>query len=154
MPKCIVNSVGSLARALGKLQADLSKHKYLRLSWSFGRDRSLEQNALWAGMYKRLYQFGVFASEADAKSYCKLHIGIPIMRRVSEDFRSQYDEFVRPLPYEKKLELMGNCPLLGPDGFPVTRLFGRTDGVEYTSSIADHPRFVDAGVNFEDLLNG
>ena len=54
------------------------------------------------------------------------------------------------LTYETKLELMGPCALFGPDGFPVTRLFDRAQGIAYTDKIvADWSQ---RGVVFDDLL--
>ena len=45
---------------------------------------------------------------------------------------------------------VGN-PLFGPDGFPVTRLFNRAQGVAYTERIAAY--FTGQGVVFTDLLS-
>ena len=50
----------------------------------------------------------------------------------------------------QSLELMGANKLLGPDGFPVTRLFNRAQGIEYTNAIVDD--FREHGVFFDDLL--
>jgi hypothetical protein len=57
---------------------------------------------------------------------------------------------LRHLSYEKKLDLMGSCPLFGPDGFPVTRLFNRAQGIQYTDRIAAD--FTVRGGVFADLL--
>ena len=50
-----------------------------------------------------------------------------------------------------KLELMGPCALFGPDGFPVTRLFDRAQGIAYTDKIV--AEFSAKGVVFDDLLS-
>ncbi|MNJ73200.1 hypothetical protein D3C77_699620 [compost metagenome] len=46
---------------------------------------------------------------------------------------------------------MGDCKLLGPDGFPVTSLFNRAQGIAYTNRIVAD--FTAHGVVFEDLLS-
>lgn len=86
----------------------------------------------------------------DARRYCKLHFGVPIMRKVNEDFRNAWNVSFLLLTYETKLELMGPCALFGPDGFPVTRLFDRAQGIQYTDRIV--AEFSGKGVVFDDLL--
>lgn len=151
--KEIVNSAKSLALIIAAITRLFKEHSYLVVSVRFGRDRSLEQNALWAGMYKRLVQFGLFESVDDAKSYCKLHFGVTILLRDCEKFRDGWYRNFFNADYEYKLHLMSRDSFLGPDGFPVTRILGRKQGVEYTDRIADHPYFVEKHVNFEDLLS-
>lgn len=53
----------------------------------------------------------------DVRAETKLHIGVPILRQEDDDFRAEYDETVRPMPYETKIKLMQM-----PFDFPVTRL--------------------------------
>ncbi|MNW18171.1 hypothetical protein D3C71_2176210 [compost metagenome] len=57
---------------------------------------------------------------------------------------------MRHLTYAEKLDLMGENPLFGPDGFPVTRLFSRAQGIAYTDRIVSD--FTERGVVFADLL--
>ena len=49
------------------------------------------------------------------EAYCKLHFGVPILRRDSLEYRQKYDRIIRPMSYEQKLELM-----VEPFDFPVT----------------------------------
>jgi hypothetical protein len=58
---------------------------------------------------------------------------------------------MRHLPYETKLSMMGGCKLFGPDGFPVTSLFNRAQGIQYTDRMAVY--FTGHGVVFSDLLS-
>ncbi len=69
------------------------------------RDRSLAQNSLY---YKWLTQRAValHTSMMDQRCYCKLHFGVPILRRDNEEFQQTYDSVIKPLPYEKKLQAM------------------------------------------------
>ena len=72
-----------------------------------GRKRSLDQNNLaWKWYGEIAEQLGDRTVE-DVHRYCKLHIGIPILRADSEEFREVYDRLIRPLGYEAKLEYMG-----------------------------------------------
>jgi len=47
--------------------------------------------------------------------------------------------------------MMGECHLFGPDGFPVTSLFNRAQGIQYTDRMATF--FTGQGVVFTDLLS-
>lgn len=62
------------------------------------------------------------------RAYCKLHFGVPILRRDSPEYREKYDRIIRPMPYEQKLELM-----VEPFDFPVTSAM----------NIAQHGAFLD-----------
>jgi hypothetical protein len=45
------------------------------------------------------------------KCYCKLHHGVPILRAEDDDFRKVYDEAIKGLDYEKKLQIMKILPV-------------------------------------------
>ena len=66
-------------------------------------------------------------------------------------FQAEWYRVMRHLPYETKLAMMGECHLFGPDGFPVTSLFNRAQGVQYTDRMANY--FTGQGVVFADLLS-
>lgn len=147
--KILINSQGKLTEAVTALQRAFADKKYLTVTVKTGRDRTLDQNALWFAMYKRIAQVMEWHIE-DARRHCKLHFGVPLMRNECAEFRQNWNELLLHLSYEKKLELMGANKLLGPDGFPVTRLFNRAQGIEYTNAIVDD--FREQGVFFDDLL--
>jgi len=148
--KLSVNGVGKLSEAIAKITAMFREHKFLVVSIRPGKDRTLDQNALWFAMYQRIAQMTEIGDVEDARRYCKLHYGVPIMRKADEDFRQAWNVSFLMLTYETKLELMGPCALFGPDGFPVTRLFDRAQGIAYTDKIvADWSQ---RGVVFDDLL--
>lgn len=148
--KLVINSQGRMADAISAIQRSFGEKKYLTITIKTGRDRTLDQNALWFAMYKRVSQVLNWHID-EARRYCKLHFGVPLMRNECADFRKSWNELLLHLSYEKKLELMGANPLLGPDGFPVTRLFNRAQGIEYTNRIVDD--FREQGVFFDDLLS-
>ena len=100
------------------------------------RSRSLSQNRT------QWQWFRDAESQGDQKSweyraYCKLHFGVPILRRDSPEYRAKYDRIIRPMPYEQKLELM-----VEPFDFPVTSAM----------NIAQHGAFLDeVKQHFESL---
>lgn len=149
--KVSVNSAARLSEAITKLTAAYREHKFVVVSMRPGKDRTLDQNALWFAMYQRIAEMTQIGDVEDARRYCKLHFGVPIMRKASEDFRHAWNVSFLLLTYETKLELMGPCALFGPDGFPVTRLFDRAQGIAYTDQIA--AEFAGRGVVFDDLLS-
>ena len=148
--KISINSAAKLSEAITRLTAAYREHKFVVVSYRPGKDRTLDQNALWFAMYQRIAQMTEIGDVEDARRYCKLHFGVPIMRKASEDFRHAWGVSFLLLTYETKLELMGPCALFGPDGFPVTRLFDRAQGITYTDKIV--AEFSAKGVVFDDLL--
>ena len=81
-----------------------------------GASRSIEQNRLQRLWLNEAAEQGDHTAE-EYRAYCKLTIGVPILRAENEAFAEQYDRIVKPLPYETKLQLM-----MEPIDFPVTRL--------------------------------
>jgi hypothetical protein len=148
--KISVNSATKLSEAITKLTSMYRDKKFVVVSLRPGKDRTLDQNALWFKFYERISQMTQIGDVEDARRYCKLHIGVPIMRADDEEFRAAWNQVLLDQPYERKLELMGPCPLFGPDGFPVTRLFNRAQGIAYTDRIV--AEFSAKGVVFDDLL--
>lgn len=55
--------------------------------------------------YRELAEQGCL-SAGDYEGWCKLHIGIPILRESDKTFDACYTEFIKPLPYQSKLALM------------------------------------------------
>lgn len=95
-----------------------------------GRRRSVEQNKLQRLWLREVAeQMGDRTSE-EVRGYCKLHIGVPILREENEAFREKYDAVVRPLPYESKLAIM-----MEPLDMPVTRLMTTGQKVRYLDNI-------------------
>jgi hypothetical protein len=148
--KVSINSAARLMEACTKLTEAFRQHKYLVISVRPGKDRSLDQNQLWFGMYKRVAQTLEQGDQEEIRAYCKLMFGVPIMRRDDERFAAGWARYFQDKPFAEQLFLMGANPLFGPDGFPVTRLFGTKQGCEYTDAIADY--YVPKGVFFGDML--
>lgn len=145
-----VNSSAKLSEAVSRLTKLWRDSHYVVVSLRVGKDRTLDQNALWFSLYQRIAEMTQIGDIEDARRFCKLHHGVPIMRRDDPDFRDGWNRIFLNLTYEEKLALMGECSLFGPDGFPVTRLFNRAQGVQYTDRVLDD--FRAKGVFFDDLL--
>lgn len=145
-----VNSASRLHEAISRLTAMFRDKKYVVVSLRPGKDRTLDQNALWFAMYQRIAEMTQIGEPADARKYCKLHHGVQILLNTDEEFCSAWYRTMRHLSYEEKLDMMGDCKLFGPDGFPVTSLFNRAQGVAYTERVVAD--FTAKGVFFGDLL--
>jgi hypothetical protein len=155
LAKEIVNSRSSLIELFRKFYSAWLEHRYLRVTWTTKKDRTLDQNALWASLYQRIAETldsGTAQDISARKAYCKLMLGLPIMRRDSERFDAGWNQLFRDKGYQYQIFIMGPNPLFGSDGFPITRLFDTKQGAEYTDAVVDH--FSQQGVFFEDLLEG
>lgn len=145
-----VNSAPRLSEAISRLTAMFRDKKYVVVSLRPGKDRTLDQNALWFALYKRIAEMTQIGEPVDARKYCKLHHGVQILLNTDEEFCAAWYRTMRHLSYEEKLDMMGDCKLFGPDGFPVTSLFNRAQGVAYTERVVAD--FSARGVFFGDLL--
>ena len=115
----------------------------LTVSLTKGGKRSLRQNKLnrlW--MTEISEQLGDQTPE-EVRGYCKLTIGVPILRAENEQFRERYDAIVRPMPYEHKLSLM-----MEPLDFPVTRLMTTKQATAYLDGV--HRHFSEKGIVLTD----
>lgn len=98
-----------------------------------GKRRSVEQNKLqrlW--MNEIAEQLGDHTPE-EVRAYCKLTLGVPMLRAENEDFCERYDAVVKPLSYEQKLSIMAE-----PLDMPVTRLFTTNQHHRYLNAIHKH----------------
>lgn len=97
-----------------------------------GRKRSIAQNRLqrlW--MNEAAEQLHEYTSE-EYRAYCKAWFGLPILCE-DQTFSDLYDAVIRPLPYERKLELMA-IPL----DFEVTRKMTVAQKQRYLDAVYDH----------------
>lgn len=89
--------------------------------------RSLDQNAMIHALYKQISEQKQDETFRGIRQECKLHFGVPILRRDDEQFRQFYDGSLKPLAYEFKLESM--------QFVPVTSLMNKTQCTEYIDEI-------------------
>lgn len=104
-----------------------------------GKHRTYQQNRLqrrW--MQEIAEQLGDVTAE-EIRGYCKLTIGVPILRDENEAFRQRYDEVVKPLTYERKLAIMQE-----PLDMPITRLMTTKQKSAYLDGIQRH--FAEKGI--------
>ncbi len=148
--KISVNCPAKLTEAITCLTTMYRDKKFVVVSMRPGKDRTLDQNALWFAFYKRISEMTQIGDASDARKYCKLHHGVQILINEDEDYRAAWHRTTKHLSYEEKLGLMGDCKLLGPDGFPVTSLFNREQGINFTDRII--AEFTQQGVFFGDLI--
>lgn len=111
MSEAIVNSEVALQRAIGDLREDWKRHRFLRLRWTAGTKRSLDQNAIAHAWYEQVARELREDDALGVKCYAKLHHGVPILRAEDADFRETYDRTLKPLSYELKLETMKFWPV-------------------------------------------
>ena len=98
-----------------------------------GRRRSVEQNKLqrlWCNEIAE--QLGDTTPE-EVRGYCKLAIGVPILRAENETFRLQYDRVVKPLLYEQKLAIM-----MEPLDMPITRYMTSKQKSQYLDAVCKY----------------
>jgi hypothetical protein len=95
--------------------------------------RTTPQNALQHVWYTLAANQLQDDTEEGYRAYCKLTMGVPILRRDSEEFRAAYDRVIRPLPYELKLEAMKH-----PLDFPITRLMTKRQYNEFADAVYIH----------------
>lgn len=107
-----------------------------------GKRRSVEQNRLQRRLLSEIAEQTGQTPE-EVRAYCKLTIGVPILRAESELFALKYDAHIKPLPYATKLAMMAE-----PFDFPITRLMTTAQKTRYLDEIQRH--FGNQGVVFQD----
>lgn len=98
----------------------------LSITIQSGKHRSVEQNRLqrlWCNEVAE--QLGDQTPE-EVRGFCKLTMGVPILRAENDAFCRTYDAIIKPLPYEAKLACM-----MEPLDFQVTRLMKVNQKVRY-----------------------
>jgi hypothetical protein len=109
------------------------------LSLTDGKHRTTAQNKLQRLWMNEISQQRGDLTPEEARAYCKLTIGVPILRAENEAFRIRYDEVVKPLPYEQKIAIMAE-----PLDLPVTRLMTTKQKTDYLDGIVRH--FAEQGI--------
>jgi hypothetical protein len=115
-----------------------------------GGKRTVKQNRLQRQWINEIAEQLGDQTPEEVRGYCKLTIGVPILRDENEAFRERYDAIVKPLPYEQKLALM-----MEPLDFPVSRLMNTKQATAYLDGV--HRHFSERGIALTDpgdLLKG
>lgn len=106
-----------------------------------GKRRSTEQNRLQRRIMSQIAEQTGQTPE-EVRGYCKLVIGVPILRAENELFALKYDATVKGLPYETKLAIMQE-----PLDLPITRLMNTEQKTRYLDGVMRH--FSAQGVVFD-----
>lgn len=143
MQQYIINSDQRLSLHIDNITKLYNEKKYLRVSISIGKDRTIDQNRLSFDIYRDLHQAAKFESITEARAFCKLNCGIPILWEEDEVFRDGMGKFTKyHLTYETKLSMM-----IEPINLPVTSRMTRKQFSTYVEAIsAKFP-----GVEFRSL---
>ena len=98
-----------------------------------GKRRSVEQNRLQRLWLNEVAEQLGDRTPEEVRGYCKLTLGVPILRAENEVFRERYDTIVRPLPYPAKLAIM-----MEPLDMPVTRIMTTDQKTRYLDAMHRH----------------
>lgn len=109
--KLVAYSADSLSKLLGDLRLMFAQHGRLTVNASTAKSRSLDQNAISHAWYQQVADELREDSALGVKRFCKLTMGVPILRAEDDEFRAGYDRVIRPLAYELKLEAMDLLPV-------------------------------------------
>lgn len=104
-----------------------------------GKKRSVDQNRLQWLLINEIAEQLPDQEPEWWRAYCKLTIGVPILRAENEGFREDYDRIIRPHSFEDKIRLMGWAIDWG-----VTRLMNTRQFTIYIDNIYKH--FTDEGL--------
>lgn len=106
MTQYVVNSEMLLSKLIGDVREQFAAHHYLRVTLRTGKDRSLDQNAVTHAWYSQVAEELREDDTLGVKRYCKLTIGVPILRAEDPEFREMYDATFKKLTYPQKLKAM------------------------------------------------
>lgn len=106
---------------------------------SEGDLRSLAQNRLMHKWFRDLGKSELGMTADEARAWCKLHIGVPLLREESETFREQYDRLLKKRSYKEKIDFM-----VGPMEVPVTSLMTPKQMTSFLNTM--HTKFGELGI--------
>lgn len=109
--KLIVNSKPSLSEMIGAVREMFAEHRYLKVTISASRDRSLDQNRLFHAWINQVAVERCDDTANMVKRFCKLHFFVPILRAEDEEFAEAYDTAIRPMKYETKIMAISLMPV-------------------------------------------
>ena len=134
-----VNSDQSLSNAIGELREAFKAHKFLRVAVKTGKARSIDQNAISHAWYEQIANELREDTPLVVKAFCKLTMGVPILRAEDSQYREVYDSSIKTLPYEKKLIAM--------QSWPVTSLMTKAQLSQYLEAMQS--AYAERGVHLE-----
>lgn len=94
--------------------------------------KSHDQDRLQGKWCKEAAEQGDMTAE-EYRGFVKLHFGVPILCRDSDEYRQAYERIIRPLPYDQQLALMQR-----PFDFAVTRGMTKRQKAEFLNDVWNH----------------
>ena len=104
--KHLIDRKSAFSEAVKILREAFEEHGYVIMRLSMARNRSLDQNALYAVWVDQVVkELGEYDHDG-VRRFCKLHFGVPILRAEDDWFRELYDRAIKAHDYETKLQIM------------------------------------------------
>ena len=103
------------------------------ISITKGKQRTTRQNKLQRLWIKEIAEQDEGYTQEEWRGYCKLTLGVPILRAENEAFRLKYDAIIKPLTYEQKLSVM-----MEPLDLPITRIMTSDQKTRYLDAVYRH----------------
>jgi len=126
-----INSEARLKTHIENISKIYEEKKYLRVSITVGKDRTIDQNRLSFDVYRDLQKAGKFNTVTEARAFCKLTYGVPILSEEDHEFRKGLSKLGKyKLSYEDKLSMM-----IEPINLPVTSRMTRKTFSRYIDAI-------------------
>ena len=125
----ICNSEPALSKLIGDLREAWRLHKYLKVKWTTGKKRSLDQNSLSHVWYAQIAEELREDTPLAIKNECKLLYGCPILCAEDDDFRWFFDMAISPLSHEDRVRAMSQVD--------VTSLMDKAQLSEYLWAMQD-----------------
>jgi hypothetical protein len=126
-------SLTAIARLPGMLKEAHERWKRVRFVVEEAEDsRSIAQNKLQRKWCKEAAAQGDMTAE-EYRGYCKLHFGMAILCRDSDQYLAACQKVLGGLTYEQKLALM-----MQPHDYPVTRGMTKRQKTEYLNECYQH----------------
>ena len=123
-----INSEFTFGAAQEALTQAYKQHRYVQMQLVKGKPRSLDQNALIYKLYNDAARKVEGETPQTVRRYCKLTLGVPLMRVEDSVFRETWDSNIKSsLTYEQKLAIM--------DFFPVTSRMNTEQEARYIDAI-------------------
>jgi len=107
----IINSKTSLSETVGRLREMFEEAKYLKVTVSKSRDRSLDQNSIFFAWVNQIATERCEDTHSGVRNFCKLHFFVPILRAEDDEFAEAYDSAIKPLDYETKVKAISLMPV-------------------------------------------
>lgn len=127
MPTRVIRTRGDIALLTKFLEG---RKLPLSVTVQSGKKRSVAQNRLQRQWCNEIAEQLGDRTPEEVRGFCKLTLGVPILRAENDTFREAYDQHIKPLDYETKIACM-----MEPLDFAVTRLMNVSQKVRYLDAM-------------------